>query len=87
MALIIVILINAFKHICEIHEEKLVASSGIEPESGASETLILSPSERRSAGRALYYEAGLLYQAAGICCKHFYGNSQQNYAKKLSYSH
>ena len=42
MALIIVILINAFKHICEIHEEKLVASSGIEPESGASETLILS---------------------------------------------
>ena len=56
MALIIVILINAFKHICEIHEEKLVASSGIEPESGASETLILSPSERRSAGRALYYE-------------------------------
>ena len=60
---------------------KFVASPGIEPGSGASETLILSivlrgqlfknklpiiyflmalilsPSERRSAGRALYYEA------------------------------
>ena len=33
----------------------VVASPGIEPGSGASETLILSPSERRSAGRALYY--------------------------------
>ncbi len=36
--------------------KKLVASPGIEPGSGASETLILSPSERRSAGRALYYK-------------------------------
>jgi len=40
----------------------MVASSRIELESGASETLILSPSERRSAGRALYYEVNLFFK-------------------------
>ncbi len=37
-----VFLLNAFKYICIKHLVKFVASSGIEPESGASEALILS---------------------------------------------
>ena len=43
-------------------DKKIVASPRIEPGSGASETHVLSPSERRSAGRALYYEVNLFFK-------------------------
>ena len=55
-----------------------VASPRIELGSGASETLILSIVLR---GR------WSLYQSRRIGREHFYGNGQQNYAKKLSHSH
>lgn len=70
-----------------------VASTGIEPVSGASETLILSIVLR---GLVMFEVADikrnssllkLLYQSRGIGCKDLDGNSQQNYAKKFSYRH
>jgi hypothetical protein len=56
--------------------------------------LLYYPRPTDSSGRALYYEAKrtkpaacwLFYQARSIGRKYFYGNGQQNYAKKLSYS-
>ena len=50
-----------------------VASPGIEPGSGASETLILSIVRR-----------GLFYQSGYIAAEDFYGNGQQYYAKKFT---
>ena len=41
---------------------EVVASTGIEPVCGASETLILSPSRLASAGRALYYEDNTFFK-------------------------
>src|SRR5450432_1567334 len=51
-----------------------VASPGIEPGSGASETLILSVVQR-----------GLFYQSGYITAEDFYDNGQQYYAKKFTY--
>ena len=50
-----------------------VASPGIEPGSGASETLILSIVRR-----------GLFDQSGHIAAEDFYGNGQQYYAKKFT---
>ena len=92
-------MVDAFYYISEIHIQKLVASTGIEPVSGASETLILSIVLRGLAesvvcgsesgiknSRLKTHNPGLLYQSRCISGKHLDGNSQQNYAKKLSYS-
>src|SRR5450631_1914245 len=54
---------------------KNVASPGIEPGSGASETLILSIVRR-----------GLFDQSGYIAAEYFNGNGQQYYAKKFTYS-
>ena len=54
----------------------LVASSGIEPESGASEALILSIVLR---GRRLFSEM------AHVAAEYFYRYGQQYYAEKFSY--
>ena len=51
-----------------------VASTGIEPVSGASETLILSIVRR-----------GLFYQSGHIAAEDLYSNGQQYYAKKFTY--
>ena len=53
---------------------KLVGPPGIEPGSGASETLILSIVRR-----------GLFDQSGYIAAEDFYGNGQQYYAKKFTY--
>ena len=58
----------------------LVASTGIEPVSGASETLILSIVLR---GQVIFTS---FQQALRIGGKDLYCNGQQNYAKKFSYS-
>jgi hypothetical protein len=66
-----------------------VASPGIEPGSGASETLILSIVRR---GRKIPKKPPViislpsLYQASYIAAKDLNRNGQQNYAKKFSYS-
>ena len=57
--------------------ESYVASTGIEPVSGASETLILS----------IVLRGRLPDQTCCIAGKDFYGNSQQNYTKKLTDRH
>ena len=66
-------MLNKEKSINNLEELK-VASPGIEPGSGASETLILSIVRR-----------GLFYQSGHIATEDFYGNSQQYYAKKFTY--
>lgn len=63
-------------HCCP--KRTFVASTGIEPVSGASETLILSIVLR---GRFIW---PLFDQAMGITGKYFYRNGQQNYAKKFT---
>ena len=56
----------------------MVVSSGIEPESRASETLILSI--------VLRDQNHILFdQPTQVGREYLNGNSQQNYAKKLSY--
>ena len=54
-----------------------VASTGIEPVSGASETLILSI--------VLRGQNKLLNQPMRIFSKYFYGNGEQNYTKKFTH--
>ena len=54
--------------------KEVVASPGIEPGSGASETLILSIVRR-----------GLFDQTGHIAAEDFYSNGQQYYAKKFTY--
>jgi hypothetical protein len=56
--------------------KKMVASPGIEPGSGASETLILSIVLR---GHSLFYKP------TNIAAEYFDGNGKQNYAKEFTY--
>ena len=69
--------IELIAHLCISLQIYLVASTGIEPVSGASETLILSIVLR---GRIALFQ-----QTRSIGRKYFYGNGQQYYAKKFSY--
>ena len=57
-------------------QQEVVASPGIEPGSGASETLILSIVLR-----------GLFDQSGHIAAEYFYRNGEQYYAKKFTYRH
>ena len=66
----------------------VVASAGIEPASGASEALILSIVLRGRSSYSFMERGGvrLFYQFWCIGRKYFYGNGEQYYAKKFSYS-
>ena len=63
-----------------------VASTGIEPVSGASETLILSIVLR---GQSVNWKFKLISFNQSMCIgtKYFYRNSQQYYTKKFSHNY
>ncbi len=60
--------------ICKLSPQE--ASPGIEPGSGASETLILS----------IVLRGRLIQQSTHIRCEYLNGDGQQNYTKEFSYS-
>ena len=56
MTFVVIVMVNAFDYVGIKHRKHDVASSGIEPESGASETLILSIVLRGQEGTKLRNE-------------------------------
>ena len=76
MSLVKEIVMQTFYDINIKHKLLIVASSGIEPESGASEALILSI--------VLRGQYSLLSKMRKITAEYFYRNGQQYYAKKFS---